>query len=97
MRRRQQPQHGLAIALKPIVTIGRAGLAAAAAMAILAGCGTTVVSSGAKPAPTATPDVVAARTAALTIYYAAPGQTPPSLAPVLGPARTAAAELLPSP
>jgi hypothetical protein len=53
-------------------------IAAAAATAMLASCGTTtVVSSGATPSPTATPDVAAARTAALTIYYAAPGQTPP--------------------
>jgi len=52
-------------------------LVAAAAIAILAACGTTVVSSGTTPSPTATPDVAAARTAALTIYYAAPGQPPP--------------------
>jgi hypothetical protein len=52
-------------------------LVAAAATAMLAGCGgTTVVSSGATPVPSPTPDVAAARAAALTIFVAAPGQTP---------------------
>ena len=52
-------------------------LVAATAVA-LAGCGATTSSAGssAPPAPPATPDVAAARTAALTIYYAVPGQTP---------------------
>lgn len=57
-----------------------------AAAVTLAGCGatTTWISSGAvaaaapilTPAATASPDVVAARAAALTIYYAVAGQTP---------------------
>src|SRR5256885_13023455 len=50
----------------------------AAAAVTLAGCGATTTSaaSSGTPAPTPTPDVAAARTAALTIFFAAPGQTP---------------------
>src|SRR5438094_9593979 len=37
---------------------------------------TTSATSSGTPAPMPTPDVAAARTAALTIFFAAPGQTP---------------------
>jgi hypothetical protein len=52
--------------------------AAAAATVTLAGCGgtTTAATSSATPVLTPTPDVAAARTAALTIFFAVPGQTP---------------------
>jgi hypothetical protein len=46
----------------------------AAATVALASCGGTTTAAPASP--TATPDVAAASTAALTIFYAAPGQTP---------------------
>jgi len=50
----------------------------AAAAVTLAGCGATTTSatSSGTPAPMPTPDVAAARTAALTIFFAVPGQTP---------------------
>jgi len=54
-------------------------LLAAAAAVLLVGCGgtTTVATSSATPVPTPTPDVAAASAVALTIFFAAPGQTPP--------------------
>ena len=55
-----------------------AAMLVAAAAVTLAGCGATTTSatSSGTPAPMPTPDVAAARTAALTIFFAAPGQTP---------------------
>src|SRR5438067_2598507 len=53
-------------------------LLVAAAGGTLAACAATTTSatSSVAPTPTATPDVAAARTAALTIFFAVPGQTP---------------------
>src|ERR1700730_11308805 len=53
-------------------------LLVAAAAVTLDGCGATVSAATSSAAPTATPapDVAAARTTALTIFYAVPGQTP---------------------
>jgi hypothetical protein len=53
-------------------------LLVAATAVTLAGCGATTTSStsSATSTPTATPDVAAARTVALTIFFALPGQTP---------------------
>jgi hypothetical protein len=53
-------------------------LLVAAAAVTLAGCGATVTAATSSATPTAkpAPDVAAARTAALTIFYAVPGQTP---------------------
>ena len=53
-------------------------LLVAGAAVTLAGCGATTTSatSSVTPTPTATPDVAAARTTALTIFFPAPGQTP---------------------
>ena len=53
-------------------------LLVAASAVVLAGCGaiTTAASSSATATATPAPDVAAARTAALTIFFAVPGQTP---------------------
>jgi hypothetical protein len=52
-------------------------LISAAAVVVLCGCGAaTATNSAASPTPMSTPDVAAARTAALTIFYALPGQVP---------------------
>ncbi|HEY4870638.1 MAG TPA: hypothetical protein VIJ03_01940 [Candidatus Dormibacteraeota bacterium] len=51
-----------------------AALLVAAAAVVLAGCG--AITTAATSSPTPTPDVAAATTAALTIFYAVPGQTP---------------------
>jgi hypothetical protein len=58
-------------------------LLVAAAAVTLAGCGATVTAATSSATPTATPapDVAAARTAALTIFAAVPGQTPEVWAP----------------
>jgi hypothetical protein len=52
------------------------GLLSAVATVALVGCGAASASPSVTPSATPTPDVAAARTTALTIYYALPGQTP---------------------
>lgn len=52
-------------------------LISAAAVVALAGCGAaTATNSVSSPTPIPTPDVAAAQTAALTIFYPLPGQVP---------------------
>lgn len=60
-------------------TKGLIAVMSAAAIGCLAGCGSTSTAASSSPTPIAsspTPDVAAAGAAALTIYYALPGQDP---------------------